>query len=96
MGVALINLEQMRIDNAGKMMSEFLLKTQQPFADQNAWNRYGFELKRATKLPLRFNESRVTGTTDNPAIIHYCSIPDWWTNKNIERREYLDKYQEKK
>lgn len=96
MGVALINLEQMRIDNAGKMMSEFLLKTQQPFADQNAWNRYGFELKRAAKLPLRFNESRVTGTTDNPAIIHYCSIPDWWTNKNIERREYLDKYQEKK
>lgn len=90
MGVALINLGQMRKDKASEMMAEFLLTTNQPFADQNAWNKYGAELGKANVLDLRFNESKVTGRTGSPAIIHYCAIPDWWTNKEMYRGEYLE------
>lgn len=90
MGVAVINLVQMREDGAADMMSEFLLTTNQPFADQNAWNRYAQD--KAAVLHKRFNESPVTGQTDKPAIIHYCSIPDWWSNKTMDRVEYLERY----
>ena len=90
MGVALLNLSEMRKDKASALMSEFLLTTSQPFADQNAWNRYAD--RKAVALPKRYNESPVTGKTDNPAIIHYCSIPDWWSNKTMDRVEYLERY----
>lgn len=94
MGVALINLAQMRKDKAPPMMAEYLLASDQPFADQNAWNKFGSELDKAAVLGLRFNESMVTGKTDNPAVVHYCAIPDWWTNRFMDRRGYLDKYME--
>ncbi len=93
MGISLLNLRQLRKDKIQQEMTDYLLTTNQPFADQNAWNKFGYEQNKSAKLDLRYNESRVTGMTDNPAIIHYCSIPDWWTNKKMERREYLDKYQ---
>lgn len=92
MGVALINLGQLRKDKVQQSMIDYLLTAKQPFADQNAWNKFGYEHGKAVKLDLRYNESRVTGKTKTPAIIHYCSIPDWWTNTKMERKEYLDKY----
>lgn len=91
-GVVLFNLAQLRKDKPQQEMTDFLLNTGQPFADQNAWNKFGFEQNKIAELELRYNESRVTGMTDNPAIVHYCSIPDWWKNKKMERREYLDAY----
>lgn len=96
MGVSLINLDEMRKDNASKIMTEYLLTTNQPFADQNAWNKFGSEQDKAGTLDLKFNESMVTGKTDNPVIIHYCAIPDWWVNRTMDRWEYLAKYQETK
>lgn len=92
MGVALINLRQMRIDNIVLTMTNFLLTTDQPFADQNAWNKFGSEQDKATTLDLRYNESPTTGKTPAPAVVHYCSIPNWYENKTMDRREYLDKY----
>ena len=92
MGVALINLSQMRTDGAEFFMTDYLLTTNQPFADQNAWNKFGSEFNKAARLDLRYNESKVTGKTAHPAIIHYCAIPDWWTNRKMDRVEYLDKY----
>lgn len=92
MGVALINLAQMRRDKIVPKMIDFLSTTDQPYADQNAWNKFGTEEHKIATLDLRFNESRVTGQTDNPAIVHYCSFPDWYTNKRINRREYLERY----
>ena len=91
-GVVLFNLAQLRKDKPQQEMTDFLLNTGQPFADQNAWNKLGFERNKIADLELRYNESRVTGMTDNPAIVHFCSIPDWWKNKKMERREYLDAY----
>lgn len=91
-GVALFNLAQIRKDKPQQDMTDYLLNTDQPYADQNAWNKFGYEQDKIAELDLRYNESRVTGMTDNPAIVHYCSIPDWWKNKKMERREYLDAY----
>lgn len=92
MGVAVLNLAQMRKDHAGEKMMRYLIETDQPFADQNAWNKFGTELGTAATFNVRYNESRVTGTTLTPAIVHFCSIPDWWTNERMERREFLEKY----
>lgn len=92
MGVALFNLKELRKDKVQQAMTDYLLNTKQPFADQNAWNKFGNERGKSAVLNLRYNESRVTGVTDKPAIIHYCSIPDWWTNKRMYRREYLERY----
>lgn len=92
MGVSLINLEQMRQDDAPAMLVKYLMSENRPYADQDAWNRYA--ASKGAWLPLRFNESRVTGQTKSPAIVHFCSIPDWWTNKTMNRREYLDKWRD--
>lgn len=92
MGVALFNLTQLRKDKVQDEMIEYLITANQPYADQNAWNKFGTEQEKAEVLDLRYNESRVTGKTENPAIVHYCSYPDWWTNKKVPRREYLEKY----
>lgn len=88
MGVALLNLQQIRKDGLQQEMTDFLNNTNQPYADQNAWNKFG----KPTELDLRYNESIVTGKTDNPAIVHFCAIPDWWTNTKMQRREYLEEY----
>ena len=92
MGVALINLQQMRKDDIQPVMVEYLNTISQPWADQDAWNKYGIAQDMIIPLPVRFNENVMTGSTDNPAIVHYCSISDWYENTKMERREYLDRY----
>lgn len=92
MGVSLFNLAQLRKDKVQDKMITYLMNSNQPFADQNAWNFFGTDSNKCAKLDLRYNESAVTGMTDNPAVVHYCSIPNWWTNKQMVRREYLDMY----
>lgn len=90
MGVALINLAQMRKDGIVPEMVNYLNTVPQPWADQDAWNKYGMD--KAVQLPFRYNENCMTDYTDDPAIVHYCSIGDWYTNRGMFRREYLDKY----
>ena len=92
MGVSLINLAQMREDGIEMDMVRYLNDVEQPFADQDAWNKYGIEQDKAVAVPLRFNENMSTGYTDNPAIVHYCGISDWYEDKTIKCREYIDKY----
>ena len=92
MGVALFNLAQLRKDKIQNTMTEYLMTANQPYADQNAWNKFGIEQDKIQRLNVRYNESRVTGMTDDPAIVHYCSYPDWWTKKDMPRRQYLERY----
>ena len=92
MGVALINLAQIRKDGIEARMVEYLNSVPQPWADQDAWNIYAIEQDMAVPIDVRFNESHMTGMTNNPAIVHYCGLRDWYENKFIPRREYLDKY----
>jgi len=92
MGVAVINLGQMRADNIEGRMQEYLNKVPQPFADQDAWNKYGLAEDKFTQLNVRWNEGICTGMTDNPGIVHYVCFQDWWTNRQMQRVEYLDRY----
>lgn len=92
MGVALINLEQMRTDNIESLMANYLNEVPQPWADQDAWNKYGIEEGKVALLNLRYNENKFTGHTDKPAIVHYCSISDWYERKDMYRVEYLNRY----
>ena len=92
MGVALINLQQMRKDSIQDKLVEYLNAFKQPWADQDAWNYYALESGKHTAFPIRFNECFCTGRTAEPAIVHYCGIPDWWDNKTMDRRDALDRY----
>ena len=94
MGVALINLEQMRKDGIEQPMQDYLNGVKQPFADQDAWNKYATEQGAAVSLDPRWNNSRVTAWTENPGIIHYCGYKDWYTRRDMFRVEYLDKYRD--
>lgn len=92
MGVALINLKQLRKDNAVPLMVKYLNEVRQPFADQDAWVKYGIEQDKIITLDPRYNESTITGKTDDPAIVHYCGVMNWWGNHYMDRHEYLEKY----
>ena len=92
MGVAVINLKQMRKDKAVAKLADYLNTVAGPWADQDAWNMYALQEDKAVPMDVRYNECFATGYTDDPAIVHYCGIGDWWTNKSMERREYLERY----
>ena len=92
MGIALLNLQQMRKDGIEEDMVAYLNMVPQPYADQDAWNKYGLEQDKFVELPVRYNENFACGFTDDPAIVHYCGITKWWGNKSMNRWEYLDKY----
>lgn len=87
MGVALINLAQMRKDTASDEMVEYLNTVKTQWADQDAWNMWA---DRAVPVPVRFNENWATGETNSPAIVHYCGIGDWFNNPGMYRGEYLE------
>lgn len=91
-GVMLINLAQMRKDNISDTMAQFLIEVPQPFADQDAWNKYGIEQDKVAVLPVRFNECISCGYTEHPAIVHYCAVRDWYESRNMYRHEYLERY----
>ena len=92
MGVAVLNLKQLRADGIVPLMVEYLNKIAGPWADQDAWNYFMLKADKAVPFDVRFNENFATGYTDNPAVVHFCGIPDWWTNHNMKRREFLDRY----
>jgi len=92
MGIAVLNLEQLRMDNIQQQMVDYLNAFQQPWADQDAWNLYAIMNEKAVAMPVRYNENFATGYTNSPAIVHYCGIRDWWTNRTMPRLEYLEKY----
>lgn len=91
-GVMVINLKQLRIDGIQDEMVRYLNTVPQPWCEQDAFNRYGLENGKIVELDVRYNENVMTGFTEDPAIVHYCSIGDWWTNEKMSRHEYLDKY----
>lgn len=91
-GVMVLNLEQMRKDGIETKMTDHLNTVKEPFADQNVWNRFGIAEGKAKSFDVRYNEGMTTGFTDNPAIVHYCGIRDWYTRSEGHRTEYLRKY----
>lgn len=88
-GVALINLKQVREEHTDEALIRFLNTTRVPYIDQDAWNVVA--MGRVYDLPQRFNESKVTSESDNPAIVHYASIREHWI-PGVHRGEYYDRY----
>ena len=91
-GVMLLNLKQLREDDIQFEMVRYLNKIKQPWCEQDAFNKYGIEQDKIVEMDIRFNEAKTVGTTDNPAVIHYCTYADWFDNKDIFRHEYLERY----
>ena len=92
MGVAVINLEQMRKDGIEKPMQDYLNEVKQPFADQDAWNKYGPVAGKVVDIDIRWNESGATGQTNHPGVVHYCGIKNWFTRFDMPRVSYLNQY----
>lgn len=90
-GVAVLNLAQMRKDNATEKLVHLLNSAYYRYIDQDVLNLLALPEK-STDIDIRYNESFCCGYTDNPAIVHYAGYPDWHENKGIYRWEYLDKY----
>lgn len=90
-GVAMFNLTQIRKERADDFSIGFLNCTTTPYIDQDAWNRFA---RWGLDLPVRYNESIVTGYTEEPAIVHFAGFKDWQTSSRAPRREYLKKYRE--
>ena len=90
-GVAVLNLEQMRKDNAVPFMVKELNKHRFNYIDQDVMNLFAVPDK-SVDISVRYNESFCCGYTDNPAIVHYAGFPDWFTNMAVPRWEYLAKY----
>lgn len=91
-GVMLLNLKQIRKDGIEEKMIEYLRYVRQPWCEQDAFNKYGLMHDMIVDLDVRYNENVMTGFTENPVIVHYCSIGNWWTNPHMDRVEYLNKY----
>lgn len=90
-GVAVLNLEQLRRDNAPAFMVRTLNLVGVPFLDQDVMNMFAVPEK-TVDMDARYNESFCCGQSDNPAIVHFAGFPDCWTNPNTPRWEYLQKY----
>ena len=91
-GVAMFNLDEIRKDHIDDQMISYLNRVTAKYVDQDACNKW--MTRKSVDLPVRFNETIVTGFTDNPAIVHYAGFKEWESNPRVSRREYIRKYRE--
>lgn len=89
-GVAVFNLNKIRKDKADDKAINILNTKAYTFIDQDVWNIIGSDT--ATELDVRYNETRFTGLTDNPAVVHFAGYKRWWNDTGMPRYEYLKKY----
>ena len=87
-GVAVFNLAQMRRDFAVRRLVRILDARECRYVEQDALNM--FADAKGMPLPVRYNETEFTGTSDSPAIVHFAGYRDWWCNEKMPRREYLE------
>ena len=90
-GVILMDLDRIRDDGITDAMIDLLNRQYRPWTEQDALNECcGGKI---LELPTRYNESPVTGRTDNPAIVHFVG-----TNKtggsNRQYRHYWNQYEQ--
>ena len=90
-GVILFNLAQIRKDGIDDKWIDFFNNNYIWLGEQDTLNKYQEEGKYVC-LPSRYNEFTATGISDDPAIVHYAAIPDWYTHSRqrwMSRVEYL-------
>lgn len=93
-GVMLMNLEQIRKDKIDDEWIHFFDNEYVWLGEQDTFNRFKFD--KIVSLPFRYNEFPATGVSDNPAIVHYATYPNWYKDETIPRVEYLNKYLKKR
>ena len=86
-GVILHNLEQQRADKADEQMIEYLIYHKVLYLDEEVLNMFAVPQGKAVSIPTRYNECWCDGYTNDPAIVHYCSISEWW-KEDKPRSEY--------
>lgn len=90
-GVCLFNLQQMRADNIVPTMVKELNANYHLCLEQDMLNLYGVPAH-VVPMERRFNECRMCGYTDHPAVVHYAGYTDWFRNPLMDRAEYLLEY----
>lgn len=90
MGVMLMDLKSIRDDGITDKMINMLNTQYYPYVDQDVLNACC--AGKIKILPLRYNESPVTGNTDDPAIVHFVGVNKTGGN-NASRRHYWNKYE---
>ena len=89
MGVSVLNLAQMRQDDAPAQLLHLINTSPLVYPDQDVFNMH---VDKAVTVDVRYNETTVTGWTDNPAVVHYAGYTKWYDDKYMPRRAFLDKY----
>lgn len=90
-GVMMENLALQRANDIGEKMKNALNRRYYQYITQDTMDE--FCSGRMMEIPLRFNESPVTGRTDNPAIIHFVGV-DKKGGTNANYRHYWDEYEQ--
>lgn len=89
-GVMVLNLDQIRADHIIPVMIAELNRKRYWCTEQDVWNLYAVDAGKAAMLDVRFNETKFTGTTDKPAVVHFAGIKNWYDlPAGMERKEYL-------
>ena len=88
-GVAVLNLKQIREEHFDDRLIDALNSWHFTYIGQDAWNWLAYD--RIMEMPTRYNECFATGASDDPAIVHYASVGQWWL-QGVPRQEYYDKY----
>lgn len=91
-GVMMFNLGEIRKDHADDEMIQYINSHKLTYPDQDVMNKLGNG--KFVRMPGRYNESVVTGWTNDPIVIHYAGTSDWYINPRCWRREYLDEYED--
>jgi len=87
-GVVLMDYDLIRDNGIDDMMIEDLNKVHSPYIDQDVLNK--FCTGRVKEIPVRYNESCVTGRTEDPAIVHYVGVHKARGGINEERRHFYE------
>ena len=90
-GVAVMNLEQMRRDGFTDTAVALLNKIPFRYTDQCVFNILAVP-NHSVDIDIRYNESFCCGFTDNPAVVHFAGFRNWYENRQMYRWEYLEKY----
>lgn len=91
-GVYVANLKQLRKDNIEPLMIDYLKTVRQPWGEQDALVKYALEQDKMIDIDTKYNETQFTAYSNEPVIVHYAGVGDWWSNQRIYRAEYLNRY----
>lgn len=89
-GVCVYDLAAIRAEDMTRRLVDMIETTKLWCVEQDAIA----STQRVLTLPERYNESAVTGYTDDPAVVHFASFGTGWRDNNrVPRREYWRKYE---